>query len=266
MRSEQPIPSSPSEETALHFIVEYLTKGRKPEHSHFGYSFYVVHAIDAYLRAQGMTGELTHAAYRVSAPFLSACWDLCRRGVFRPTVYQLNGQVAADGGGYSVTAFGQQWLEEAKSGFDYVPLEPGHLAELLSKFSGKFGPGFHERAQDAVRCHRAHAYLACCAMCGAGAESIFLALAIQKSGDPKATEATYFSKNGRSRIEATLIGQQPTHIQAGFKAFTGLLKYWRDMSAHGRQSQIEEVEAFTSVLLLLRFAQFASDHRDELTT
>jgi hypothetical protein len=102
-------------------------------------------------------------------------------------------------------------------------------------------------------------------MCGAGAESIFLALAIQKSGDAEATEKLYLTKNGRSQIEATLTGQQPARIQNGFKGFTGLLKYWRDVSAHGQESHIEEVEAFTSVLLLLRFAQFATDHWDDLT-
>jgi len=185
---EEVAPEVPSEETALHFIIEYVTKGQKSEDSRYGYSFYVIHAIDAYLRSLGRTGELSRWCSGVSAPFLSAGWDLCRRGIFRPTVYQLNGQVVTDGGGFSITAFGQQWLEEAKGGFDYIPLEPGHLAELLAKYAAKFGPGFHERAQDAVRCHRAHAYLACCAMCGAQPSCPNVAQVVMMMGSRRAAD------------------------------------------------------------------------------
>ena len=64
---------------------------------------------------------------------------------------------------------------------------------------------------------------------------------------------------------ASAIGQQPAHIQNPFKSFMGLLKYWRDESAHGREAAIDEVEAFTSVVLLIRFAQFAVDNWDALT-
>jgi len=45
-----------------------------------------------------------------------------------------------------------------------------------------------------------------------------------------------------------------------------LLKYWRDESAHGIESKIQEEEAFTSLLLLLRFAQFADSRWQDLTT
>lgn len=177
---------------------------------------------------------------------------------------QLNGTVVHDGGGYSITSFGRQWLDEAKNGFDYIPSEPGRLAELLTKHAARFGRGFHQRAQDAVRSHRAHAYFACCAMCGAGAESIFLALEIARTKDEEATLKTYGGKSGRSQIENNLIGKKPQPMQTTFRGFTGLLKYWRDASAHGQESEIEEVEAFTSVLTLLRFAQYATDNWDEL--
>jgi hypothetical protein len=44
-----------------------------------------------------------------------------------------------------------------------------------------------------------------------------------------------------------------------------LLSYWRDEAVHGTASQISETEAFTSLILLLRFAQYATDHWSELT-
>jgi hypothetical protein len=258
-------PAIPTEDTALRYIVDYMIRGPRQGEPRYGYTFYLKNAIDPYLLSQGVQENRGLYCDGVSAPFLSAAWSLCRRGILRPTVERMNGQVVPDGGGYSITAFGRDWLEQTKKGFDYIPLEPGRLAELLTKYAGKFGRGFHQRAQDAVRSHEAHAYFACCAMCGAGAESIFLALAIAKNGDEEETLKTYIAKNGRGRLEANLVGQQPPHIQSSFKAFTGLLKYWRDLTAHGQESEIEEVEAFTSVLLLLRFAQFASDHWEELT-
>ena len=54
-------------------------------------------------------------------------------------------------------------------------------------------------------------------------------------------------------------------VQDDFRAYLGLLKYWRDVAAHGQRSGIEENQAFTSLLLLIRFSQFVSDHWGELT-
>jgi hypothetical protein len=265
MRPQQTVPAPPSEDVALQFVIDYLTKGNRGEYSNYGYSLHVLNVVIAFLRSHGLIGDVNYGARQVSDPFLSACWHLCRRGILRPTVTHLGAQHVEDGGGYSVTAFGKKWLEEANGAIEYVPVDPGVLAQLLAGYTPKFGSAFHQRAQDAVRCHGAHAYLACCAMCGAGAESILLSLAIKKTGDAEAAAKLYETKNGRSRIESSLIGQQPAHIQNGFRGFIGLLKYWRDDASHGQESLIEEVEAFTSVLLLLRFAQFASDNWDSLT-
>jgi hypothetical protein len=44
-----------------------------------------------------------------------------------------------------------------------------------------------------------------------------------------------------------------------------LLSYWRDEAAHGTASEISETEAHTALGRLVRFAQFASDHWNELT-
>lgn len=102
-------------------------------------------------------------------------------------------------------------------------------------------------------------------MCGAAAESILLALAIKKDGDEQAILATYKSGNGRSRIESKLLGQQEDRLQKAYKTYGDLLKYWRDDAAHGVVSVINEEEAFTSMILLLRFAQFAETNWEILT-
>ena len=135
---------------------------------------------------------------------------------------------------------------------------------MLRPFAQRFGPGFQERAQEAVRCYGAHAYLACCVMCGAATESIVLAIAIAKR-DEETVLAAYRTAQGRSRVENMIIGQASKGMQTEFKNYTVLLKYWRDEAAHGRKSDISDNEAFTSLAILLRFAHYAHDHWGDLT-
>jgi hypothetical protein len=63
-----------------------------------------------------------------------------------------------------------------------------------------------------------------------------------------------------------LVGQRTGQVKQDFTTFMSLLKYWRDESAHGASISIQEEEAFTSLLLLLRLAQFADSRWQELTT
>jgi hypothetical protein len=162
------------------------------------------------------------------------------------------------GFGFSVTQTGREWVASGTPA-DYVPLEPGRFARMLAERGARFGPGFIERSQEAARAYNASAYLACCAMCGAAAESVVLALAIAKMGDERKVLNDYAGSGGRGRVERLLIGSQPTHVQEEFHRYVGLLKYWRDNAAHGRAVGITELEAWTSLVLLLRFTIFASD-------
>lgn len=146
-----------------------------------------------------------------------------------------------------------------------MPTEPERFGRLLEPFRTSFGEGFHQRAQEAVRCYGAHAYLACCAMCGAATESILLAVAIEKSGNAEEVMRTYLTANGRYRVENSIIGQSPEHLQREFRGFTALLKYWRDASAHGGTSSVGDNEAYTSIALLLRYASFTQDNWGALT-
>lgn len=168
------------------------------------------------------------------------------------------------GNGYCITPAGEIWLRESGQ-FDFVPIEPDRFARQLAEAGRRFGPGFLERSQEAIKCYVANAYLACCAMCGAATESILLSVAVAKSGNEERVLGEYLSSGGRGRIEKMLLGQQPDRVQAEFRGYTSLLKYWRDSSAHGKKASIGDNEAYTSLALLLRFAHFVNDGWGSLT-
>lgn len=202
----------------------------------------------------------------LSVGFYAAAWTLCRRGILRPGITMWGKQSTEKGNagdGYSLTPFGQEWIIKGGD-FDYVPSEPGRFSNLLNKYGSIFGVGFKERSQEAVRCYGAHAFLACCAMCGAAAESILLAIAVAKSNDESKIFRDYSSRGGRGRIENFIIGQQQKSIQDEFRGYTSLLKYWRDYASHGRKSNISDNEAYTALLLLLRLVYFSNDKWNEL--
>lgn len=48
------------------------------------------------------------------------------------------------------TPVGRDWLRQAGQ-YDYIPVEPGRFAAILDGFSPRFGVGFRERAQEAIR-------------------------------------------------------------------------------------------------------------------
>ena len=265
----QDVPAQLDEEDAFHYIVRYLREGRSGPYSSYGYGCYLPNVMREYLAsvAGAHPSDTERYLSRVSPPFYNAAWELCRRGILRPGITTHGRQATDDGGsgnGYSLTAYGEKWLQQAGS-YDYVPVEPGRFARLLDNLGGRLGLGFRERSQEAVRCYNAQAYLACCAMCGAAAESILLALAIAKSGDEAKILKDYSSAGGRGRIENLLIGSQTPAIQNEFRASSSLLKYWRDAAAHGKKSNITDNEAYTSLALLLRFAQFTNDRWGDLT-
>lgn len=216
--------------------------------------------------ASDQQGAIELRMREVSPHFFAAAWELCRRGVIRPGIRTLDSQstdAGSAGCGYSVTPFGRTWLAEGHAD-DFVPTEPERFGRLLSPYENRFGPGFHERAQQAIRCYGAHAYLACCAMCGAAAESILLSIAIAKTGDESVVLKEYRAANGRTKIETLILGKARQGLQNGLRAYTELLKYWRDESSHGMASKINDEHAYTSLAMLLRFAQFSNDNWQEL--
>jgi hypothetical protein len=262
--------SAVNEEDAFHFIVQVVRRNLIPDFgSSYGYEVYLPNIIRHYLAT---VAKLKHseveAQYRsASPPFLTAAWELARRGILRPSVKAIGHQSTEEGGagcGFSLTSAGRKWLKEAGQ-YDFVPIEPGRFSRLLDSFTPRFGPGFQERAQEAIRCYGANVYLASCAMCGAAAESILLAVATAKKGSAEEVDRLYLTAGGRRRVEQLIMGQQPKSIQEEFGGYLSLLKYWRDAASHGKRSGIADNEAYTSLAVLLRFAQFASDRWSDLT-
>jgi hypothetical protein len=254
-------------EDALNYIISYLRNPPRSAYSSYGYDMYMPRVITAYLSNHGQNDydENHPRVIDLSPHFYAAAWELCRRGIIRPGVNRMGRQNTSEGSagdGYSITPFGKAWIEESDRD-DFVPTEPGRFAEMLKPYHARFGPAFYERAQEAVRCYGAHAYLACCTMCGAASESILLAAAITKTSEDEVLRA-YASARGRSHVENILIGQAVLPIQKEFRGLTVLLKYWRDDAAHGKPSKITDNEAYTSLAMLLRFAHFVNDNWNTL--
>lgn len=245
-----------------------ITLLRNPDHGRFpeyGYDFYLPNLMRTYfassLKISNTGPKMDDALLKYSPQFYAAAWDLCRRGIIRPGINSFRAQETSEGSagnGYSITPFGKSWLKE-KNGDDFVPTEPDRFAQMLEPFREKFGPSYHQRGQEAIRCYNAHAYLASCTMCGAAAESALLTAAIKKTNDENMVLKMYRSQSGRIKIEKLLIGEETKHLERKFSELHTLLKYWRDEAAHGGKSNIGENEAFTALALLLRFSMFLEE-------
>jgi hypothetical protein len=255
-------------EDAMALLIRWL---RKPDHGNFGsfgYDIYLPAIVRTYLRKEKrqQSDSEIEAPMREMMPMLyAAAWDLCRRGILRPGIYQFGAQATNDGNagnGYSYTPFGEKWLAESdKEAF--IPTEPERFAQLFKTHRERFGDAYFERTQEAIRCYGAQAYLACCSMCGAAAESIIVVTAIKRSTESEVLKL-YFSSGGRTKVENMIIGKARQPLRDGFKTYMTLLKYWRDSAAHGSSSNISDNEAYTSLLLLLRFSIFVNDNWIEL--
>lgn len=251
---------------ALSFLTDYLRAPRATSYATFGYDVYLPNVVVAFRKEIEASTEHEQSLYdsprtrEISAAFLDAAWDLCRRGILRPSVTRFGGQGAGDGNGYSLTVFGRRWI----AGAGALLVAPGRMPHLFGTLAGRLGSGFLQRANEAVQCHALGTYLACCAMCGAAAESILLALAIARDGEVGAL-ALYRSSRGRQATIDRIVGQVPRAISEPFRSAVQVLSYWRDDAAHGVASTISEIEAHEALARLLRLAQFATDKWSELT-
>lgn len=248
---------------AILYTVQVLRSPDAGNMAAYGYDVYMPRVIMAYFVSIGRRVEHGSEDFVEASPaFLSAGWELCRRGILRPGVKRWGAQATDDGSagaGYAITPFGRSWLDE-RDGDIYVPTEPERFAEMITPFRRRFGAAFNARAQEAIRCYGAHAYLACCAMCGAAAESIVLTLAATKLDDADAALRIYRAANGRQKIENIIVGKASAETKRNMDSVFSLLKYWRDASAHGAQSSVGDNEAFTSLALLLRYATYVDEN------
>jgi hypothetical protein len=264
MFGEVKAPPTPTEEQALDFIVEALRAGDNIGRNN--YEVYLDVVAERFVRMHTTVppGQIA-ALQNVMGPFYSAAWALCRLGVLRPGPTpgrsHLFTQNHEEAQGYGITEFGRRWIAETRP---ILPTLPGKMTDMLLNTGRDFGDAYMLRSQDAVLAYNGHAYFACCAMVGAAAEAILLQAAAAKLGQEKA-EAMYLSSRGRSKLQTSLLGQQPSSLRNEFERHTDLIAYWRDQSAHGHQSEIKEGEAYMALSGLLRFAHFASDKWNELT-
>ena len=245
------VPFTQADATTL--LVRLLRRPGHGAYGAYGYGVYLPALIRTHLAQQNIQHyDQEHRMTEMMPMLYAAAWDLCRRGILRPGIRTFNAQATADGAsgnGYSITPFGAQWLAEADRD-DFVPTEPERFAQMLAPYRDRFGPSFQERAQEAIRCYGAHAYLACCTMCGAAGEAILLATAIAKADETKVL-SQYNASGGRRRVENIIVGKVREDLRNEYVGYTSLLKYWRDQAAHGKASGIKDNEAYTSLARML---------------
>jgi hypothetical protein len=262
-------------------LVAFLRAGQRtpdPNFPDYGHDLYVPNVmyalmpelIENHRRATNTSGAVTYEfdLRTNSSPFYRAAWVLVNRGILSPdpTFPAANGHTSSEvaGAGFSVTDYGRKWLAGSVE-YACLPSEYARFGQLLNAHASRFGGGFQSRSQEALSCYQARLYLSCCVMCGAAAESILLALAIERKGNAEDVLKDYRTGSGRSKIEGLILAQQNSFITRELPNFTSLLNYWRDESAHGASTNLSEEEAFTSLILLLRFAHFADQRWQEIT-
>ena len=218
-----------------------VAEGRRGQD--YGYDMYAYTPARQWAEQQGPADVgLDHLSREASGVFMEAAWELCRRGVLRPGVAKQGGQGISGGNGYTITSAGERWLRNADPA-ELLLMVPGSLAETLNGFAGRFGEGYQQRVQDALICRFAQAWLACCSMVGAAAESVLLALAIAKQRDEDGVLDAYRRASGRRKVTDMLLQGLPEHLQIELKTFMSLLSYWRDDAAHGTAVDISQARA-----------------------
>lgn len=260
-------PAAPRQEDAAEYLVGYLKRRPRLDLPQYGYDVWLVAVITEWIH-DATARPLNHSApgnwaRELSAPFYAAAWDLCRLGVLRPGPRHHEAQAVGEGQGYTLTLAGRAWLEQ-QSAAAFIPTDGTRTAEMLAAAGPQFGPVYRVRAIEAARCYAAGAYYACCAMVGAAAESVILAVGSAKL-DEAAAEKLYFGHAGRSKLEDAILRDAPTWLQKQFRGHTALIALWRDRAAHAHEALVTESEAYMDLRGLLRFATEVTEHWETLT-
>lgn len=240
------------------FLVDYLARIARDEQARrqsHGADLYVPHQLDRYWSLQGVSSDQQSDAH-VSA-FYDAVAELCRLGVLRMGYRNPSKSGVASGGDidrkFSLTANGIRWVESAG---DRQVIEIGRMARLFDEFT-KFGDAFGQRATEAVGTYRTRNYLASCAMSGAAAEAVLLSIGFAKLGETD-TLKRYRRPQGRSELLKAITPDNQ------FSSALSIMSYWRDEAAHGRTSEIGELNAWAALTQLLQLAQFSEKNWSRL--
>lgn len=261
-----------SEEDAFSLCVEYLTdymNGRlRRDRTEFDISATEVESHLCLKHQITEHNDKLDVGSLTGAKILSALWQLCLKGVLRPSVRTLawtQVQERIAGNCYSLTESGKEWIKKPEQ--TIMVTASGSYAMLLSNFSEKFGNAYRERVIDAVKCFDAGAFFACAAMCGAASEAIYLALAIAKegAGQEEFVLKKYRASDGRKQLQNSLTHGLAAGLRQSLESGFTVLAYWRDASAHGESSVVGAAEARTALQTLFSLAQLASDRWADLT-
>ena len=166
-----------------------------------------------------LIGKTAEVVYRA---FYDAAWQMCLQGLLRPSAAYTENNNRSPGDGYSLTERGFLWFKEDDTTSHVI--SPNRISRLLNAHSSKFGEGYTERSQQAILSHNGRAWLACCVMCGAAAESILLSLAIAKEKDEAAVVKKYKAQSGRSVIERIIFDGKKDSFKSRFTSGLELLK------------------------------------------
>lgn len=246
---------------AIAILLDLLRNGRA---QNYGYDLYARTGAEVAARQRHPHEHYLDGPVRELSPiFYEAAWELCRRGIVRPGVRR-SGEQAVDEGGYSLTVAGRAALANLDAATILIA-QPGSLAATFNGYQQLFGDGFHQRAMEAIRCRNAEAWLACCAMVGAAAESVLLAIAISKEGDEERVLRVYRGNRGRQAVLNMIVGQADAHRRNTLTTFAGIVSLWRDDAAHGRASPIDTSNADEALRQLLHMCQWVAREWDGLT-
>jgi hypothetical protein len=246
---------------AIAILLDLLRNDRA---RNYGYDLYARNGAEFAARQRYPREHYLDAPLRELSPiFYEAAWELCRRGIVRPGVRR-SGEQAVEEGGYSLTIAGRAALANLDTTTILIA-QPGSLPATLSGFQPLFGDGFHQRAMEAVKCRNAEAWLACCAMVGAAAESVLLAVAITKEGNEERVLRVYRSNRGRQAVLNMIVGQADAQRRNTMTTFAGIVSLWRDDAAHGQASLIDTSNADEALRQLLHMCQWVAREWDNLT-
>jgi hypothetical protein len=246
---------------AIAILIELLQAGNAGS---YGYDLYARRGAEeaaARMRLQPLQDQ--QVIRNISPVFFEAAWELCRRGLVRPGPRR-DGDQAVEAGGYSLTVAGRAALATLDVA-TVLLAQPGSLAAALSGYRRRYGDGFHQRALEAIKCRNAEAWLACCAMTGAAAESVLLALAIAKVGNEEQVLRSYKKTSGRRGVLNLIVAQANASKRDTLTTFSGIISMWRDEAAHGQASPLGAANADEGLRQLLHMCQWVDREWSSLT-
>lgn len=261
------IQASPDE--AYEYLVKWckdLLCGKREVSVGYQTDIYLHGVVTHFMQEKGISQDQQYAVrQRLASVFMSAAWELSLKGILRPgstdDLLGSNHKLSV-GSAFSLTERGKSWLSANLP--QPISMSNTAMIAVVERLRERFGEAFFERAVEGINCFENGCYLACCAMCGASIESIFLVTAISKCGSEDEVLKKYKQAKGRDELRRILIKDDNSlakHLDPSF----AILVYWRDHAAHGERANIEKYDALTALFTLISLAQFIDGRWNSIT-